>query len=208
MPEDDRTDAGYRPQHLAGGVESIDEPNPVSGDTLGAMLRRQYELQVDIFKCLPVVDADDRAYYLSWNHTALIKELGEALDEVSWKPWATDEFFNRDAYLKELVDAWHFLMNAILVAKLERQTIPDLSYEFYNRYMQKAKINQERQETPGGYQVIGTKCPDCGRAIEDGIPAEIPERYRREEDRLAVPFKCYCGRINYLVTAGHDPAPS
>jgi dimeric dUTPase (all-alpha-NTP-PPase superfamily) len=74
------------------------------------------------------------------------------MQEVSWKPWATGQWFHREAYLEELIDVLHFWMNLVLVAT-------DKPEELLAAYQRKAEVNVKRQET--GY--TGEKCPECGR---------------------------------------------
>ena len=68
-------------------------------------------------------------------------ELHEALRETSWKPWShhTLHNINREEYLDELVDAWHFFMNLLLVANITAD-------EFFNQYLRKNQINHGRED--------------------------------------------------------------
>lgn len=96
--------------------------------------------------------------FVHWNVTALTDELHEALAETSWKPWADSEFLNREAYTGELVDAWHFLMNLMLAVGMT-------PHELREKYRIKQRINVARQSE--GYDGVSTKCPVCGRALDD-----------------------------------------
>jgi len=188
-------------------------------DRWARMLIRQYQLQTETFGFdPPLLQGRERGDYVTWNVVALEDELHEAMQELSWKPWATDDFFNREAYLDELVDAFHFLLNLVFVAgKAESGylDLDELSFEFFTRYMKKAQINVERQKTPGGFKTLGTKCPDCGRAIEAGERDTLQDQteinevtwqdqggYRGDVGRRDLEaYRCLCGRVNYLVAA-------
>jgi hypothetical protein len=119
-----------------------------------------------------------------WNVLALEDELHEMLGEVGWKPWATSRHFNRQQYLGELVDAFHFLMNLILVARGEEQSTKELGAEFSRLYKQKRIVNMRRQEK--GYDGVSEKC-SCGRAVEDGAYIEGSNM-----------TQCICGESNPL----------
>lgn len=245
MPEHDRDDDGYTGRHFAGGVvpgtgpehslrealthvdrEGRLEPNwkQIQPDRLERMIRRQLELQ-KVGRSLdpPSMTGEERGWFAVWNHTALIKELGEALDEVAWKPWSVDkDTFNRDQFIAELVDAWHFLMNLLLLAG-SVWNIPDdmmasyLSDEFYKRYIDKSAENMRRWES-GTYDSKSTKCPDCGREVRDQIRVPMKDRIEiREEtwqdehgyqgDVGRIEYEAYqcpmqCGRVNYVPATG------
>lgn len=82
---------------------------------------------------------ETRANYIRTHMLALEDELHEALRETSWKPWSKTPGgeMNRDEYLDELVDAWHFFMNLMLVADCSAD-------EFFQRYLRKNGINHGR----------------------------------------------------------------
>jgi dimeric dUTPase (all-alpha-NTP-PPase superfamily) len=122
-------------------------------DMLEQIMARQLQLQVESFLVNPQeLEGEERDNYVMAMALALNVEVGEALQEISWKPWATGEWFNRDAFLLELIDALHFWINLVLVATDDPQDVIDV-------YMRKAQINVERQAA--GY--TGEKCPSCGR---------------------------------------------
>jgi dimeric dUTPase (all-alpha-NTP-PPase superfamily) len=89
---------------------------------------------------------------------ALSDEVHEATNETGWKPWATSNHLNREAYLAELVDAWHFFMNMCLLADIT----PD---ELYAGYLAKNQVNHDRQTN--GYDGVKSKCPGCKRAYDE-----------------------------------------
>src|SRR5215211_96058 len=82
-----------------------------------AWLLTQYELEVNSFgNDPPALDDETRKDFFRWNAFALEDELHEAAQEIAWKPWATTTHFNREAFLRELVDVMFFLGNIVLIA--------------------------------------------------------------------------------------------
>lgn len=166
------------------------------------MIRRQLHLQ-KVGRSLdpPTMRGEERGWYATWNHTALILELSEALNEIAWKTWSVDkDKFNRDQYVQELVDAWHFLMNLLLLAGdaiSDESNAESLADEFYRRYIDKSAVNMERFRS-GKYNSRATKCPDCGREVTE---TEALERYRDVGDLVERAYLCLCGRTNWMTRA-------
>lgn len=104
----------------------------------------------------------DHEQLVDWvriNILAAEDELHEALGEISWKPWASAQFFNREAYLGEIVDVLHFAANLLAGAQITDE-------ELNTAYLEKMERNRERQRK--GY--TGTrKCLECRRAEDDII---------------------------------------
>lgn len=129
------------------------------GDRLTSMLLWQRDLQISAYGADPAqLPHDLKITFIKDMVMALEDELHEALGEVGWKPWATSRHINREAYVSELVDAWHFLMNLLLVAGVTGE-------EFYLKYLEKAKRNAQRQAE--GYDGLTGKCYRCRRALDD-----------------------------------------
>lgn len=128
--------------------------------SLEDIFQRQLELQRSSFGIDPLsMSDDDRDEFLRWNALAIEDEIHEALAEVNWKPWASASGFkDRDAFVKELVDALHFFVNMCLAAGATAD-------EIVARYFAKADVNAKRQTE--GYDGISTKCPECGRASDE-----------------------------------------
>lgn len=106
--------------------------------------------------------------YIKDMHIATIAEMQEALDETTWKPWASDEpYVDRTLVVKELIDALHFIGNILAAVGCTDDEL-DL------RYRQKMEVNRERQLRAGGYRVRGEtadKCRNCRRALDDVAPS-------------------------------------
>lgn len=134
---------------------------------LAEMLAGQLELQKRLHGGHPKdFMPEDRAAYVREMSLALTDEVHEALGEIAWKSWAKSDHFNRDAYVGELIDTWHFLMNLLLVADVSAD-------EFVERYHEKLKKNHQRQDD--GYNGISTKCPLCKRDVNDtGVGCIMP----------------------------------
>lgn len=131
---------------------------------------------------MPAID------FIHWNVTALTDELHELLGEVGWKPWAKSRHINLDAARGEWIDALHFMLNLGLVLGL------DQAKEITALYDAKHAKNEKRQEE--GYDGVSTKCPGCGRALDDdAVKCEVREPYRLGDFVGRVIFCDRLGRV-------------
>ncbi|QEM41591.1 MazG-like nucleotide pyrophosphohydrolase [Gordonia phage Forza] len=148
-------------------------------------------------------EARDNA--LVFNAYALIDEIGEALDETSWKPWDKKNtgIVNQEAFLGELVDAAHFLANLLLIGGLTER-------EFWEAYRAKQERNRVRQL--GGYDSIQNKCPSCKRELDKpDAYSMIGQRYHQEGDKHLMYYKLSCHgcqlEFEYMVVIGENTLP-
>jgi hypothetical protein len=101
---------------------------------------------------------------------ALTDELHEALQNVGWKSWAKERgIIDRDAYLREVVDALFFLMNLFNVADATADEVCKI-------YLEKWERNWKRY-SDGAYSMVVGKCAGCGDDFGDiaarrGLPIE------------------------------------
>lgn len=132
--------------------------------TVDIMLEKMMEMQAELQRRylsgfnpqhLPEVQRMD---YVRTIHTAIIKELGEVMDECGWKPWASSNHINEEAFKAELVDVFHFFMNFMLVVGMTPA-------ELYAGYMRKNGKNHARID--GDYDGVTGKCPACHRDYAD-----------------------------------------
>ena len=72
--------------------------------------------------------------------TAIIHEAVELQRTTNWKWWKTPGQFDRAAAKEELIDVWHFVVQA----SLELGLTPD---DIIKEYKRKNEINRERQRT-------------------------------------------------------------
>lgn len=133
-----------------------------------ALLDRQRKIQrVFLNGPTPVeLPPDRKMAFMMETGLALINEMGEALDETGWKPWASSNHINSAAYRGELADVFIFLMNAMLI---DGMTMEDL----WRLVEAKQQVNLDRQRN--GYDGVSTKCPGCGRAYDDSAVQCRPE---------------------------------
>lgn len=125
--------------------------------TFEEWIMRTRVLQREAFGVDPVkLEGKEREEYIRWNVLAAEDELHEALGEVSWKPWASKEYFNRDEFVGELVDVLHFVGNLLAVAQVT-------GTELTTRYSGKQQKNRDRQRD--GYDGVTGKCPGCKRDL-------------------------------------------
>jgi hypothetical protein len=111
---------------------------------------------------------DEWKDFVRWNTMAAVAELGEFLDEVPWKPWASNLELNRDAAIGELVDAMHFIGN---ILQLLMVTGPELTAAYKNKQLK----NLRRQVV--GYDGKKEKCGYCHREL-DGSDVSSTEVYQ------------------------------
>lgn len=136
-------------------------------------LQMQRKLQIQAFDKDPaLLEGDERATFMTWNSAALVFELGEAMDEVGWKPWATSRHMNREAFIAEMVDLLHFAGNLLLCAAQVYDSgwvdVKGLAEEVWQAYEAKHEVNLKRQED--GYDGVAGKCPKCHRELDpDGL---------------------------------------
>jgi dUTPase-like protein len=133
--------------------------------SLLALLQAQDDLQRNTFgHKFEEMSGEEKIEYIRWNMLSLMNELHEALDETDWKPWADLETrgLNLDAYVSELVDAFHFFMNLLLATGVDPN---ELAPAFTSRYFTKRDKNIQRQAE--GYDGKSGKCPQCRRDLED-----------------------------------------
>lgn len=127
--------------------------------TFQEALDAQHQLQINSFGADPKgLDNEAKLEWIRWNMLALMDELHEALAETGWKPWAKSKHVSRDAFVSELVDAFHFMMNLMLVVDCDAD-------EFLAKYFEKRGINAKRQAE--GYDGVAGKCRGCKRALDD-----------------------------------------
>ena len=118
------------------------------------------------------MSVEQLAKFITWNHTALVVELGEMLNEVGWKPWASSRHCEGDLALREMVDAWHFFLNIMLGISSWHSLMhdglespEDVGEFFENYYREKNRKNLTRQIV--GYDGVSTKCKSCRRELSE-----------------------------------------
>lgn len=135
-------------------------------DRLSRMLEMQRRLQIEAYGHPAEPTPAQLMNSIRENVLSCVAELCEAMDETGWKPWSTSEHINREAFHREMVDAWHFFMNLMNAGGM---TAEDL----YCGYLEKSAINLKRQLD--GYDGISSKCPGCKRDYnEPGVRCFAP----------------------------------
>ncbi len=130
------------------------------------MLRQQRELQARLGYDFMKMTRQERIDHIKIMYIAAVKELGEALDETTWKPWAVAEepSITRNALASELSDTWQFIMN-MWFAVYPGLSDEELASRMVAILEAKLAINEARRV--GGYDGISTKCGQCKRALDD-----------------------------------------
>lgn len=125
------------------------------------MFVTQNELQKLLGNDIEWMNTDERIEYVRIQVLALVAELYEALDEITWKTWTKGTAkFDEERFGQELVDATHFLINLFLVAGWESHTV-------FEHFMAKNEVNRNRHAT--GYDGVSTKCANqaCRKALDE-----------------------------------------
>lgn len=108
---------------------------------------------------LPILWDEKLIEFIRWNTLAAEDELHEALNEVSWKPWASAQFINREEFIGELVDALHFIGNMLAGVGCSDEELSE-AYE--------EKMARNRARMTEGYTGL-EKCSICKRSKDDVI---------------------------------------
>jgi len=103
-------------------------------DKLKEMFIKQRNLQQKLGNNNIVADTQ----YIKDMILALIDEATEALRETPWKPWKTNQTYNKTKFREEIIDIWHFLINLSIAADMT-------STEVYEMFLKKNKLNQKRK---------------------------------------------------------------
>jgi len=139
-------------------------------DRLIYMLQAQKDLQSRYRDGDPWTMTTDehRIAFMSEQFGNIIHELVEARDEATWKSWHEGPLrINAEMGIKELVDAWHFMMNWLLCLGplVGCESVEDLANFFTDEYAKKNQVNHERKSS-GNYDGFTDKCHNCGRHLE------------------------------------------
>jgi hypothetical protein len=113
-------------------------------------LERQADLQRTYAGNAVPMEGTALSEYVRWNALALIKEVGEALDHVSWKTWTTNEpFLNRADYVGELVDVQIFLGNLLAAVGVTTGEFESAVATKQARVIQRFQSNRYEQRRVG-----------------------------------------------------------
>ena len=103
-----------------------------------------FEMQKKLNQRIGVdTDSFDKDEQVKWvlNYTrALGQEVAELVDSVPWKWWAKYQEFDEHNAKVEVVDIFHFLISLA-------QTLGLTADDIYQSYLNKNKVNFERQES-------------------------------------------------------------
>jgi dUTPase. len=132
-------------------------------DRFQLMLKMQLELQKQHMGQNPqTLTGDEMADFMRTMAWSCEDEIHEAMNEVDWKPWAHPEVrsVREVAFLKEMVDAFHFFMNMLLCGLPDSPEV--IADKFTMAYIAKNAINAQRQAE--GYTGLD-KCAECHRDL-------------------------------------------
>jgi hypothetical protein len=159
-------------------------------DRLEQMIAAQQGFQAKLGHKFAAMTPEERIMYMKEMYIAAIAELGEALDETSWKPWAHGYRFNSAGVVSELSDAWQFMANMWFVA-MPTGSPADIAEGMYHTLMNKLEVNHTRADN--GYDNTD-KCPACRRAYDDTHVTCVRKAHAQHEGTNDVPAFCDISR--------------
>ena len=108
------------------------------------MMEKMFQMQKKLNKRIGVdtdsFDDEQRVKWLLNYARALGQELAELIDSVPWKWWAKYQTLDKHNVKVEIVDMFHFLISLAQTAGLSAEDV-------YNSYMNKNKVNFDRQKS-------------------------------------------------------------
>lgn len=109
-------------------------------DKLAAMFASQADLNRRIGVDTTAIPNDEQPEWVLNYCRALSQETAELIDSVPWKWWARYQEYDKQNARVEIVDMFHFLISLAQVVGMSAEDVHDI-------YMQKNKLNFERQES-------------------------------------------------------------
>jgi dimeric dUTPase (all-alpha-NTP-PPase superfamily) len=121
--------------------------NSSEKDMLETIFQKQTELHDAIMTYSPSIGSQYRKKFLSLSKeerisalcTAIIHEAVELQRLTNWKWWKKTVEFDESEAKEELIDIWHFVVDASMELGMTPQHILD-------EYLKKSKINKDRQK--------------------------------------------------------------
>jgi dimeric dUTPase (all-alpha-NTP-PPase superfamily) len=116
-------------------------------DMLKTIFQKQKELHQTIITYSPSIDSQYSKKFLSLSNeerisalcTAIIHEAVELQRLTNWKWWRKMLEFDENQAKEELIDIWHFVVDASIELGMTPQNILD-------EYVKKNQINKDRQK--------------------------------------------------------------
>jgi len=109
-------------------------------DKLEEIFKLQGELNNRIGVQLENLNEEQKTQWILNYTRAMQQELCELVDSVPWKWWAKYQKFDEQNARVEVIDLFHFLISLAQVLGLSAEDV-------YNIYLQKNKVNHQRQES-------------------------------------------------------------
>lgn len=111
-----------------------------SQDMMNRMFHMQAQLNARIGVHTDAMSEEDRIKWVLNYCRAMSQELAELTDSVPWKWWAKYQKFDQQNARVEVVDLFHFLISLAQVLGMSAEDV-------YRCYLEKNKVNFERQES-------------------------------------------------------------
>ncbi len=108
------------------------------------MLAHMFDMQAQLNRRIGVdttaLPEEDQKVWLLNYCRAMTQEIAELTDCVPWKWWAKYQQFDRHNARVEIVELFHFLISAA-------QTVGMTAQDVHNAYLEKNKVNFQRQDS-------------------------------------------------------------
>lgn len=127
-------------------------------DKLNQIIDMQREYQLALGHDFERMTLRRRIAYILEMSYALTDEVHESTKEVGWKSWAKSKHINEEAYRSELIDAFFFLLNLMLAARMS-------PLDIFRGY--KAKLAKNYARIKAKYDGVSSKCKVCKRDYDD-----------------------------------------
>ncbi|MDR1435394.1 MAG: dUTPase [Puniceicoccales bacterium] len=106
-------------------------------------LEKMFELQTQLNARVGVdtknLSDEEKIEWILRISRAIQQEVSELIDSVPWKWWKKQQQFDEENAKVEVIDLMHFIISAGQVLGLTAN-------DFYNAYLEKNKINHQRQD--------------------------------------------------------------
>ena len=109
-------------------------------DMLRQLWEKQEELNLKIGVDTSSLNEEQQTEWLLKYSRAMSQEIAELIDSVPWKWWAKYQEFDLQNARVEVVDLFHFIISLGQVLGMDAADI-------HNLYMQKNRVNFERQDS-------------------------------------------------------------
>jgi hypothetical protein len=134
----------------------------VTADKLETIMELQREFQSrvpgGVDKCFKEMTEAETVEHIRIQILGALNELNEALGESGWKPWASSQHLNVEAFRGELIDMFRFWLNLVTISGMSAEGV-------MTKFME--SLDKTNNRIANGYDGVTDKCPACKRSYSD-----------------------------------------